>query len=282
MLGIENVKMHEAALPAFVKNAISNEALRIQGVYHIECHNAEGNLQWEDDIENVITTVGIDSMLDNFLAGSAFTQVGPYLGLVSSIGWTNLATTISSLTSYTGGVVTIATAAAHGLSPGDTFEINSAAGTGTDFAAVNGTWTATTGTTGSTLVFNIGPSSLTITTLSGGNVVTISGTRVADTMSSHVNWTEAGSTNAPTFAARGTVAWSAAAAGVKQTSSPVSFTMTGAGTLTGAFIILGTGAVSTLMNTAGTLFSAGAFSGGSKIVAANDIVNVSYSCTIIG
>ena len=36
---------------------------------------------------------------------------------------------------------------------------------------------------------------------------------VGDTMASHATWTEAGSTNAPTFAARGTPAFSAASAG---------------------------------------------------------------------
>lgn len=110
--------------------------------------------------------------------------------------------------------------------------------------------------------------------------VSYSAVAAGDTMSSHSGWTEAGSTNAPTFAARGTPAWSSASGGSKSTSSAVSFTMTGAGTLVGAFIVFGSGAVSTLMSTAGTLLSAGAFSGGNQTVANGNVVTVSYSLSI--
>lgn len=103
---------------------------------------------------------------------------------------------------------------------------------------------------------------------------------VGDTMASHATWTEAGSTNAPTFAARGTPAFSAAASGSKTTSSATSFTMTGAGTLKGCFIVIGTGAVTTLMSTAGKLWSAGLFSGGDKVVANTDVVNVTYTASL--
>lgn len=99
----------------------------------------------------------------------------------------------------------------------------------------------------------------------------------ADTMASHATWTEAGSTNAPTFTARVAPAWSAAAAGSKATSAAVSFTMTGAGTLKGAFLVFGTGAVTTLMSTAGTLLSAGLFSGGDQVVSNGNVVTVTYS-----
>lgn len=103
---------------------------------------------------------------------------------------------------------------------------------------------------------------------------------VGDTMASHATWTEAGSTNAPTFAARGTPSFSAASGGSKQTSTATSFTMTGAGTLKGCFIVIGTGAVTTLMSTAGKLLSAGLFSGGDKVVANTDVVNVTYTLSM--
>jgi hypothetical protein len=34
------------------------------------------------------------------------------------------------------------------------------------------------------------------------------------------------------------------------------------------------------MSTAGTLFSAGAFTGGAKVVATSDVVNVTYSVSV--
>ena len=106
------------------------------------------------------------------------------------------------------------------------------------------------------------------------------GPAVGDTMASHDGWTEAGSTNAPTFASRGTPAFGTATAGAISLSTPTSFTMTGAGTLKGAFITYGTGAVSTLMSTAGTLLSAGTFTGGDQPVIAANVVQVSYSLSL--
>lgn len=80
-------------------------------------------------------------------------------------------TTLSSLTSYSGTTITLATAGAHGLSPGDLFNISAATGTGADLSRINGEWLAITGTTGTTLKFTIA-SGLTITTVTGGTVQT--------------------------------------------------------------------------------------------------------------
>ena len=107
-----------------------------------------------------------------------------------------------------------------------------------------------------------------------------SATAAADTMASHAGWTEAGSTNAPTFAARVACPFGTAAAGSIAPTSSISFTMTGAGTLKGAFIVFGTGAVSTLMSTAGTLLSAGVFTGGDQPVNIGNVVQVTYSLGI--
>ena len=142
------------------------------------------------------------------------------------------------------------------------------------------------------LVVNVGKNLMLQTLLTGsaytvtgpymGLVSSVSFTTFAatDTMASHTGWTEAGSTNAPTFAARITPSFGTASLGSISTSSPVSFTMTGAGTLVGAFIVLGTGAVSTLMSTAGTLLSAGAFTGGNQPVNSGNVVQVSYSLSL--
>ena len=103
----------------------------------------------------------------------------------------------------------------------------------------------------------------------------------ADTMASHAGWLEAGLANAPTYTApRKTAVFSAAAAGVKALSPALSFAITGAGTVKGAFIVLGAGAVSTRDDTNGTLLSAGLFTGGDKVVANLDTVNVSWSLTL--
>ena len=110
--------------------------------------------------------------------------------------------------------------------------------------------------------------------------VSFTAVAAADTMASHTGWTEAGSTNAPTFAARIAPSFGTASAGAISTSTPVSFTMTGAGTIQGAFITYGTGAVTTLMSTAGILLSAGVFTGGAQPVNSGNVVQVSYTLSL--
>lgn len=185
-----------SATAGLSSSASALDKMDAQGQYSVKCYAFEGGpLLWEDDIENVVATVGKNLALDTILAGSAYTVVGPYMGLISSIAY-------------------------------------------------------------------------------------VSTPVAADTMASHTTWTEAGSTSAPTFAARIAPAWSGAATGSKATSANVSFTMTGAGTLKGAFLVYGTGAVTTLMSTAGVLLSAGLFTGGDQVVSNGNVVNVSYSLSM--
>lgn len=106
------------------------------------------------------------------------------------------------------------------------------------------------------------------------------GPAASDTMASHGGWTEAGTTNAPTFTARIAPSFGTAASGSISTSSAVSFTMTSTGTLKGAFIVYGTGAVTTILSTAGTLLSAGLFTGGDQPVNTNNVVQVTYSLSL--
>ena len=185
----------ESANMSIASIAGMGESAQAEGVYTFKCFEYEGGpLLWEDTIENVVCTLGKNLMLQTALTGSAYTVTGPYMGLISSVGYTAVA--------------------------------------------------------------------------------------ASDTMASHTGWNEAGSTNAPTFAARVAPAFGTASAGAISTSTPTSFTMTGAGTLVGAFITYGTGAVTTLMSTAGTLLSAGAFTGGNQPVNSGNVVQVTYSLSL--
>jgi hypothetical protein len=115
-----------------------------------------------------------------------------------------------------------------------------------------------------------------------GLISSVSFTAVAagDTMASHSGWLEAGVANAPTYTIpRGTCAWSAASAGVKALSAGLVFTFTGSGTVQGAFIVTGTGAVSTIASTAGTLYSAGTLGTPQPVISTNTLT-LSYSSTL--
>jgi hypothetical protein len=149
----------------------------------------------ERDFPNVVATVGKNLALDTYLAGSAYTVVGPYMGLISS----------------------------------------------TSYSAV----------------------------------------AAGDTMTSHAGWLEAGNANTPTYTSpRKTAAWSAASSGSKALSSALSYAMTGTGTVKGCFLVYGSGALTTIDNTAGTLYSAGLFTGGDQPVVNGNTLNVSYTASL--
>jgi hypothetical protein len=64
-------------------NVTGSETVGIEGVYHVVCRDAEGNVKWEDQFPNLVNAVGKQLMLDTLLSGAAYTTVGPYLGLIS-------------------------------------------------------------------------------------------------------------------------------------------------------------------------------------------------------
>ena len=171
------------------------EQAEAHGTYEVECYDKDGKFKWRDTIENVVATVGKNLALDTFLAGSAYTVVGPYMGLISSTSYTAVA--------------------------------------------------------------------------------------AGDTMSSHSGWLEAGGANTPTYTGnRKTCAWSAASAGGKALSTALSYAITGTGTVKGAFLVFGIGAVNTKDDTNGTLWSAGTFTTGDKAVLNGDTLNVNYSTSL--
>jgi len=100
----------------------------------------------------------------------------------------------------------------------------------------------------------------------------------ADTMVSHTNWTEAGSTQPPTYSGgRIQTVWaSAGGTNTKALSAGLTFTFTSSGSVAGAFIVLGTSAVNTLMSTAGTLFAAGGLTSAQPVISGNTLT-LSYS-----
>jgi hypothetical protein len=180
-------------------NLAGSETVGIEGVYHVVCRDAEGNIKWEEQFPNLVNAVGKELMLDTLLSGTSYTTVGPFLGLIS------------------------------GASP--------------TFAA-------------------------------------------SDTMVTHAGWTEFINYTVGGSAVRGTAVFTSATSTgttpanvTTKAASAITYTITGAGgTVGGCFLVTGSGAASTLSNTGGTLYSAGAFAT-AKITTAGDTVSVTYSTT---
>ena len=106
--------------------------------------------------------------------------------------------------------------------------------------------------------------------------VTYTAIAAADTPASHAGWTEAGTTNAPTFTGtRPAITFAAASGGVKASSSIPTITFTGAGTVKGLF----TATISTVMATTGVMYSAGLFTGGDAVVGSGYVMTLTFSAT---
>jgi hypothetical protein len=108
----------------------------------------------------------------------------------------------------------------------------------------------------------------------------------ADTNVSHPGWTEFVNYTVGGSAIRGTAVFGAATSSgltpaniTTSLATAITYTITGAGgTVSGCFLVTGSGASSTQSNTGGTLYSAGAFAT-AKVTTAGDTVSVTYSTT---
>ena len=108
----------------------------------------------------------------------------------------------------------------------------------------------------------------------------------SDTQTSHAGWTEFTNYTVGGSAVRGTAVFaSATSAGSTPTNittctaTAITYTITGAGgTVSGCFLVTGSGASATQSNTGGVLYSAGAFAA-AKVTTASDTIVVTYSTT---
>jgi hypothetical protein len=185
------------AVATLQANASIPEGMGVEGFYHVECRDAQGNLKWNEEFPNLVVAVGKQLLLDTLLRTSGtYTTVGPFLGLINN---------------------------------------------STSFAAT-------------------------------------------DTMSSKT-WTELTTYTVGGSAVRGTAVFAASSSSgttpsnvTTSTATAITYTMTGSATVYGCFLVTGTGAVSTISSTAGTLYSEGNFST-AKTVTSGDTVTVTYSTT---
>lgn len=88
------------AVATLQANAIGNETVGMEGVYHVVCRDKDGNVKWEEQLPNLVNAIGKQLMLDTLLKGVSYTVVGPFLGLIS--GASPTFTAADTMTSHGG------------------------------------------------------------------------------------------------------------------------------------------------------------------------------------
>jgi hypothetical protein len=159
---IEKTKATDVVSSGLTCNTKAGEAAQATGVYHVECHDKDGNLKWAADSKNLVVNAGLA-----YMAGSALTSVTQittwYLGLygagasnapaagdtmASHAGWTEVVA-YSNATRVTAVLATATTAnpsvATNSASPA-VFNINGTATVGGAFLTSGSAKSGTTGT----------------------------------------------------------------------------------------------------------------------------------------
>jgi hypothetical protein len=159
---IEKTKATDVVSSGLTCNTKAGEAAQATGVYHVECHDKDGNLKWTAESKNLVVNAGLQ-----YMAGSALTSVTQittwYLGLygagasntpaagdtmASHVGWTEV-TAYSNANRVTATLATATTAnpsvVTNSASPAS-FSINGTATVGGAFLTSDNTKGGATGT----------------------------------------------------------------------------------------------------------------------------------------
>ncbi len=158
----DKVKSKDVASSSLVAGGSAADSASAKGVYKIQCHDAQGNLKWEDAAPNLVVNVGLQDMNAKYFTGSAYTAAW-YIGLYgagasntpaagdtmsSHAGWTEVtAYSQSTRPACTFGTPSTAnpSVATNSASPAS-FSINATTTVGGAFLTSNSTKSGTTGT----------------------------------------------------------------------------------------------------------------------------------------
>ena len=158
----DKVKSKDVASSSLIAGGSAADSASAKGVYKIQCHDAQGNLKWEDEAPNLVVNEGLQDMNAKYFTGSAYTAAW-YIGLYgagasntpaagdtmsSHAGWTEVtAYSQSTRPACTFGTPSTAnpSVATNSASPAS-FSINATTTVGGAFLTSNSTKSGTTGT----------------------------------------------------------------------------------------------------------------------------------------
>jgi hypothetical protein len=97
---IEKTKATDVVTSGLTCNTKAGETAQATGVYHVECHDKDGNLKWTAESKNLVVNAGLQ-----YMAGTGLTSVTQitawYLGLYGS-GATNSPAAGDTMSSHAG------------------------------------------------------------------------------------------------------------------------------------------------------------------------------------
>ena len=70
----------------------------LKGSFFVRCFDKDGKLLWEDTAKNVVTDVGANQLLDSAFGSGPV--AGPFLGLISSVGYTGIPVVGDTMSSH--------------------------------------------------------------------------------------------------------------------------------------------------------------------------------------
>ena len=78
---IEKTKATDVVSGGLSCNTKAGEAAQATGVYHVQCHDKDGNLKWTAESKNLVVNVGLQYMAGTSLDGATARITAWYLGL---------------------------------------------------------------------------------------------------------------------------------------------------------------------------------------------------------
>lgn len=81
---MEKINTQESSSASVERRTNDEHLVEAHGHYEVKCFDSEGNLKWEDVIDNVVCTEGRQANLQHFLKGSAYTA-SQVMGLIGNV-----------------------------------------------------------------------------------------------------------------------------------------------------------------------------------------------------
>lgn len=170
----DNLPVADEAAAGLIMGHSAQDNIDVKGVFKVVCRAADGSIRWEDDLSNLVVTVGKNDLLNQYFRGSAYTAAF-FVGLKAA-GSIAAADTMASkawteITAYSNATRPAFTAAVPASGSTDNsaspavFNINGTATVGGCFITTNNTKGGTTGTLFSATDFAVARSVLSGDTL---------------------------------------------------------------------------------------------------------------------